>query len=346
LHHAHEQADQSAGDDGSVAAGSFFPLLGAILNCGIGGAGIGASIGWLRGDAVQTRQGAIGGAIGGALAGIILNAAYANNPSLESVAAASRNGTIITGALIGLFMRVVQDALKKSWLVAVSPGPYEGKQYPLNGARVTVGRSELDDISLYRKSELTMPSGALVFANGKWLWQGEAVEINGVSQTHAILRPGDELKFGATVFRFQSRTSDRASIDSALVPAPSVPAPSVLPALQPAAPVAAAVPAASTLNGGQWTLVGSGGPIPIGASPSRHHIGRAAQNEIVISDPSVSSSHAVIEVGANTLSITDVGSTNGVTVNDKRIAAGVATTLRAGDSLTLGEQKYRVEQRE
>lgn len=314
------------------------PVLDSIVLCGLAGTGVGASVGLLRKDKVQARQGAIGGLIGGAVAGFFLNAAYANNPSLESVAAASRNGSIMTGALIGLFMRVVQDVLKKSWLVGVSSGPYEGKEYPLNNERVTVGRSELDDISLYRKSELAMPSGALVWESGNWLWQGEAVEVNGVSQTHAILRPGDELKFAATVFRFQTRSAmpepgrSTAPHSSHLQPFPQQPNPTG-PGFQQFSP----------LPGSIWVLSGASGVFPLPPPPSRVQVGRANQNHVVITDPSVSSNHALIEVSANTLTITDLRSTNGIQINGQPIQPDTATSLRINDRISLGSQEFTIQ---
>src|SRR5689334_9807971 len=48
-------------------------------------------------------------------------------------------------------------------------------------------------------------------------------------------------------------------------------------------------------------------------------IGKSPRNDIVIADPAVSSSHAVIRLDNDAYTITDLGSRNGTSVNGKRI---------------------------
>jgi pSer/pThr/pTyr-binding forkhead associated (FHA) protein len=66
----------------------------------------------------------------------------------------------------------------------------------------------------------------------------------------------------------------------------------------------------------------------------RQTIGRLASNDIVVSGPSVSSSHAWITNQQGRCSITNTLSTNGTFVNGKRIHQA---TLRHGDRVRLGE---------
>ncbi len=63
-------------------------------------------------------------------------------------------------------------------------------------------------------------------------------------------------------------------------------------------------------------------------------IGRSADNTICINDPSVARYHAMIELRANGFCLTDLGSTNGTTVNGKPLAAD--HQLQSGDVFTLG----------
>ncbi len=109
--------------------------------------------------------------------------------------------------MLALFMRVVQESFKEAWLMGVSPGPYRDKEYLLNTERVTVGRSEFNNISPYRESELPVQTGAFVRENGTWTWQGEPVEVDGKLQSHAVLHPGATIRLGATQFLFQTRTA-------------------------------------------------------------------------------------------------------------------------------------------
>lgn len=70
---------------------------------------------------------------------------------------------------------------------------------------------------------------------------------------------------------------------------------------------------------------------------TRVSIGRTANNDLVLDDPSVSKIHAalVVEPSGN-LSVADTGSTNGTFINGERISYGKASKLMAGDRLKFG----------
>ncbi len=65
-------------------------------------------------------------------------------------------------------------------------------------------------------------------------------------------------------------------------------------------------------------------------------IGKAPHNEIVLPDPTVSNTHAVIMVRDGGYSIVDLGSRNGTYVNGERLSTH-ARTLLHGDSIQLGQ---------
>jgi hypothetical protein len=69
-------------------------------------------------------------------------------------------------------------------------------------------------------------------------------------------------------------------------------------------------------------------------------IGRSEEGEIVLLDPSVSRTHAVVEIGARGVRVRDLGSTNGTFLNGRRIESG---TLRDGDELRFGNTRMRFE---
>jgi pSer/pThr/pTyr-binding forkhead associated (FHA) protein len=73
-------------------------------------------------------------------------------------------------------------------------------------------------------------------------------------------------------------------------------------------------------------------------------IGRRAGNDIVIAtDPYISGAHAMIQCDDNGVSITDVGSTNGTTVNGVRLQPNARQLLVDGDEVTFGQTSYRFE---
>ena len=82
-----------------------------------------------------------------------------------------------------------------------------------------------------------------------------------------------------------------------------------------------------------------GGPfigeeIPVRAPVAR--IGRAAENDIVIDDDSISARHALLEFEEGVWRITDLESTNGTYVEGIRLAPEVRTPLHYGVSVRLG----------
>ncbi len=64
-------------------------------------------------------------------------------------------------------------------------------------------------------------------------------------------------------------------------------------------------------------------------------VGRRADQDIVLIDPSVSRSHARIELGPAGVVILDLGSTNGTVVNGQRLR-GSRATLRGGERIEIG----------
>lgn len=74
---------------------------------------------------------------------------------------------------------------------------------------------------------------------------------------------------------------------------------------------------------------------PLGADEI--HIGRAVENTIIVNDRGVSRYHCVVRREGNVLTIEDIGSTNGTTVNGKVVKG--RQPLRNGDLVQIGEAK-------
>jgi pSer/pThr/pTyr-binding forkhead associated (FHA) protein len=76
----------------------------------------------------------------------------------------------------------------------------------------------------------------------------------------------------------------------------------------------------------------------------RTTLGRSAQVEIHIDDPSISAEHVAFELGSDGFGIRDLASTNGVRVNGSDI---LAIPLKHGDRISLGrcELQYVIEDR-
>ncbi|MFR9779240.1 FHA domain-containing protein [Micromonospora sp. MS34] len=68
-------------------------------------------------------------------------------------------------------------------------------------------------------------------------------------------------------------------------------------------------------------------------------IGRAPTTDIMLTDPHLSRRHATVQLTAEGVSLTDLGSTNGTWLNDERIAGSVH--LADGDVVRLGRTELR-----
>lgn len=65
-------------------------------------------------------------------------------------------------------------------------------------------------------------------------------------------------------------------------------------------------------------------------------IGRAAENDIVAAFPSVSKKHAVLTPSSNGWNITDLGSSNGTSVNGRQVPSGDAAAVASMTRIQLG----------
>lgn len=80
-----------------------------------------------------------------------------------------------------------------------------------------------------------------------------------------------------------------------------------------------------------------GTPIPIPGSSVR--IGQGLQNEVVIDDDTVSTSHARLEYADGVWRLSDLGSRNGTFVNGQRLESGATAELSDGVPVAFGGVK-------
>ena len=83
--------------------------------------------------------------------------------------------------------------------------------------------------------------------------------------------------------------------------------------------------------GDKRIIVGSGGAT----------LGRSRQCDVVVDDPNVSRTHAELRPRGGSWVLTDLGSTNGSSVNGRRIDA--PTVIRSGDEIELGTATMKFE---
>ena len=146
--------------------------------------------------------------------------------------------------------------------------------------------------------------------------------------------------------------SPRPSTPAAAAPVPPVVAPAAAapPRMTPPIPPVSAprdqasdetetvAPIASPTSNGAKLLVAG---MTIVLSPEGTVLGRSSQCDVRLEDANASRQHARISASGGEWRIEDLGSTNGVLVNDARVAG--ATHLKAGDRIKLGHTELTFE---
>jgi uncharacterized protein YegL len=291
------------------------------------GAAVGAMLGLADRSKTKAGRGAFGGFAGGLAGGLVFDflSKFLTIGAGDTGTLARVVGLAVLGFAVGLMVQVVQQALKTAWLSGITTGPYEGKQYILGKPVVTVGRSDGNDIGLYRETNLGLKAGAFNFNAGRWSYAGEALQINGSSSTNAMLTSGDTIRLGDTEFVFEDKGNPKVQPENQ----DEQPAPRV--------PVIAPVPVGPT----KWKLTGD--PILEITAPTKLTLGRVSDNDLVIDDANTSSHHATLEATNDTINVTDLGSTNGTKLNGTPLEANKTVSVKAGDTLEFGDRGFKVE---
>ncbi|RIH74464.1 Inner membrane component of T3SS, cytoplasmic domain [Calidithermus terrae] len=211
-------------------------------------------------------------------------------------------GFAVLGAFVGMMVQWAQQAFKSAWLVGVGSGPYEGKEYILAKPVVTVGRSDANDIGLYRERDLPLKAGVLRLEQGVWRWEGQPVPVNGVVTPRQALRPGDRLRLGTAEFLFQARGAQP---------------PEALDA---------------------WALQGNTQTHPLPFPLRQATLGSDPRCTVVIRGQRVAPRQAEIRAGAQGLELLALA--EGVQVNGEALPQGQRRGLEPGDLLTLGAEEF------
>ncbi len=198
---------------GLLVAETTFDLLGGfngrILGWAVGGLAVGLGAGWASGSAARRRNSAIGGVLGGALGGFFYQSLTSTFPQAIGRAIA----IIVLGALIGFFIGLVSELLKRAWLMVVrsqSRNAREGREYPLIKPVMIIGRAEESDVGLFGDASV-LPQHAIIRREGKNFFVsatgGGRVMVNRQPiNGRQPLRSGDRIEVGGTMFVFRERT--------------------------------------------------------------------------------------------------------------------------------------------
>jgi hypothetical protein len=172
-------------------------------------AGIGQGIA-LR-ESKVILNGLLGGVLGGLLGGMAFDPIYKVFVSADGEAWLSRGiGLTLIGLMVGLFVGMVEQWTKSAWLL-MKAGPLAGKQFVIFRNPTILGSAPKADVYLF-KDEAIEPRHALIHDRGgrfeiEDLNTADGTYVNGVPVTRQILKSGDQIVLGKTVFEFALKES-------------------------------------------------------------------------------------------------------------------------------------------
>lgn len=205
----------------------------------------------------------------------------------------------------------------------------EERSYALNGAQISIGRDASNGI-VVQDGRVSRRHASLEWDGAGWvvidLGSANGTFVNGASVERVILRPGDLVRVGDSVLRYEATQGLPAAaavrIDSA----------AELEATLASATLSATVSELSMAprltvyaDGRTWTA-----PMP----GEVLNIGRQADNDLVLDLARVSRRHARIERRGDAFVLRDLESTNGTFVAGKRLEQ--EQFLRPGDTISVG----------
>uniref|UniRef100_UPI00286BC747 FHA domain-containing protein n=1 Tax=Armatimonas sp. TaxID=1872638 RepID=UPI00286BC747 len=321
-------------------------FLGNVIARGLGwcfiGALAGTAEGWRKQSVRVGRNGLIGGAIGGLLGGAVFEIAPYLMPGVRAGAVSRTLGFVITGAMIGLFIALVQEWLKEAW-VKIQVGRNEfSKEILLEKAESKIGRSELCDIPLFGNAQIgrshallvALPSGGYIVRD-----TGESpigVLVNGAKVAgEQKLRSGDQIQIVDRVLVFFEKQVRQRTVlenrDVKQAPAAPVAQPGVSPyAIAPPAPTSGG----ANVGGSRLTVVAGPHSGQSFALQAGLVFGRDPGNSAALpADTKASRRHAQLVSENGGVALEDLGSTNGTFVNGQRITR---VALALGDQIVIG----------
>lgn len=295
-------------------------LFGIILGVGVGIASF---------EVPNIVKGAVGGLAGGFLGGI----AFDLIGSLSTSGLLSRLvGFCAIGMAIGLFIGLVQELTKAAW-VTVDQGRLRGRQYRVEGPRASIGRAEENPVGLFGDPGV-QPRHALIERRGAdYMIKNLAVQdgtfVNGNRIETVDLHDGDRINIGGYELRFHLRgtgTSQAAREQASLAADPVNPA-----------HVARRLAGANANVEGPCLIDASGQQFSL-PNAAAVRVGRALDNEIVVSHSSVSRHHASLENINGTVMVKDLNSQNSTFVGNRRVTGSVP--LNDGDTVRFGDAQF------
>ncbi len=312
-----------AGGWGVNRAGAFgWLVLARTIGWALTGLMLGVAVGLASFSLRNVVKGAVGGWVGGFVGGLLfdlINLGGGGGTSSRLI------GLCALGLAIGLAIGLVQELTKNAWL-AVEAGRLSGRQFRLERPTITLGRAEENAVGLFGDPRVQARHAVITRQDDRWEIKNLAVQagtvVNGKVIESAPLADGDTIKIGDYVLSFHLRQGA-----SARAGRPDGPA--FIHTPRPEAVVSAGPRQPHLMDG-----AGTRYPVRDGGAT---RLGRALDNDIVVSHPSVSRHHAQIVASNGGFELRDMESQNGTYLGGRRVAEA---RISDGDTIALGDAPF------
>ncbi|HEY6394420.1 MAG TPA: FHA domain-containing protein, partial [Candidatus Binataceae bacterium] len=277
----------------------FYLVLGRVISWTLMGAILGAGVGISTLALPNVLKGAAGGWVGGFLGGLsfdLINMITGGGLLSRLV------GLSLIGLAIGLFIGLVQELTKAAWF-SVEQGRLRGRQYRVEAARATIGRAEENPIGLFGDTSVQQRHAVIERSGVDYVLKNLAVQdgtfVNGNRIESVDLHDGDRIGIGGYELVFHLRQTSAAARNQATLAAdrPSQ------------THVATRLAGSRAEVTGPYLIDENGQRFSVRQSASTR-LGRALDNDIVVSHASVSRHHASIESANGAFELKDLNSQN------------------------------------
>jgi len=190
---------------------TFMIISGRAIAWTIVGAGMGIGQGTALGSKKLILNGLVGGLLGGFLGGLVFDpiGLVLHKAGVTSSGAVSRLiGLSIIGAMVGVFIGLVENLTKDAWLIMKS-GALRGKQFVIYHNPTVIGSSPKCDIYIFKDpavepkhAEIRQIGGKFEVVDNK---SPQGVFVNSQRVSKKILEKGDVIVIGESLLEFQQK---------------------------------------------------------------------------------------------------------------------------------------------
>lgn len=190
-------------------------LLLFMMGRGMGWALAAIPVGIGQGIALRQKKivvnGLLGGVLGGLLGGLLFDPINIMLATPHDASVSRAVGFTIVGVMVGLFVGLVEQWTKTAW-VLMKAGPLSGKQFVIYRNPTVVGSAPKADIYIFKDPDIEPRHALLHNRGGRFEIEDcgtkDGTYVNGVPITKQLLKAGDQIVIGKTMFEFSLKETD------------------------------------------------------------------------------------------------------------------------------------------